>query len=642
MLSVKIAKTGAVSVKDKRTGKIWVSDSSAIIRCWDVSGERLKEISGQDYLIECISTAKEKTILNFDCPEIGVKFQVKYSLSEDRLELCIPISRVKEEDPNFRLLNITPLSRFGYVPTGQKGYMLLPNYSGVICRFDKKVSRKHSDMIYIHQSQWEDFAGMPIFGVVHKDSAFIGIITKGEFDTEVITETYQGKDKLNSIYPCFHYRYSKADEIDKVDRTIRYCFLAKEEANYAGMAKAYRKYLLKEKKLKPLKQRIKKNPTLRYFYNAYYMIPITTGGVKEYHSDGKGKYHILGTFAETQKVIDEIKKAGIDKATIRLEFWTLEGGDGAYPTKFPVDKRLGGEDGLIKLIRYAKSLGYHVINWDNYLDCYKISPDWSTSYIIKDRDGWLVENGIHCGGQSYIGCPHEMLKYAKRDLPKMKKLGFNGIWYIDAMVQPPRICYDKRHSHPATRRAFGEGLKKITRLAQKIFGGCTIENAVDFMADSIDGIAEIKVSAQEEFVKKTDLAKYFIDEFVPFYQIVYHGIIQYHSAYPYSAEKVLLKEIEHGAMPRADLCYRKRDWKGNSNRRYYKPQLPIMKKQYEIICKKLGYLQLEFIENHREIAPSVFETTYSDGTRVVCNYRKKECLIENKKGKERIKIEALM
>ena len=631
-LNIKISKTGLVSATDKRTGKIWSSDSFPIIKCWHVRGDRLKEVSGKDCSIKCVSSAKRKTILSFNCSEIGLTFQIEYCLSENKLELCIPISKIKEENSNFRLLNITLLPKFGAVATGEKGYMLLPNYSGVICRFDKKVSRKHSDMIYMSQSQWEDFTDMPVFGVVHKNSAFLGIITKGEFDTEVITETHKEPEKINSIYPCFHYRYSKADEIDQVDRIIRYSFLVKEEANYAGMAKTYRNYLLKERKLKPLKEKIKKNSSLKYFYNAHY-INLILGGVKEYpgdgtgyqRTDGKGKFHIYSTFEETRKVIDEIKKAGIDKAILMLEYWTLEGGDGDYPAKFPVDPRLGTEKELCQLIQYAKSLGYHVNNWDNYSSAFKISPDWNPSYIIKDKDGWLVRGGIWAGGQDYIMCPQEALKFAKRDLPKMKELGFSGIWYIDAMVQPPRICYDKNHSHPVTRRVYGEGLKKITRLARKIFGGCVIENAVDFMSDSIDSIINLHISLPP-FDKETELGKYFIDEFVPFYQIAYHGIIRYHFDIPRDIpedEKGLLKEIEYGAMPRAEILYRK----GATPRyakRYYKKLFPIMKRQYKILCKELGYLQLEFIEGHKKIAPDVFETTYSDETKIIVNYGRRE------------------
>ncbi|HAH87265.1 MAG TPA: hypothetical protein DCL60_07830, partial [Armatimonadetes bacterium] len=54
----------------------------------------------------------------------------------------------------------------------------------------------------------------------------------------------------------------------------------------------------------------------------------------------------------------------------------------------------------------------------------------------------------------------------------------------------------------------------------------------------------------------------------------------------------------------------------------YTDYLAFMKKQYDILCSELGQLQLEFIEDHKSLAPNVFKTIYSDGTEVIVNYGK--------------------
>lgn len=65
ILKVKISKTGLVFVTDKRTGKTWSSGSSpVIIKCWNVSEERLKEVFWEDCSVNCISSTKTKTICN--------------------------------------------------------------------------------------------------------------------------------------------------------------------------------------------------------------------------------------------------------------------------------------------------------------------------------------------------------------------------------------------------------------------------------------------------------------------------------------------------------------------------------------------------------------------------------------------------
>ncbi|MDD2485342.1 MAG: DUF5696 domain-containing protein [bacterium] len=615
---------GVISVLDKRTGKTWFAgDCPIIIRCFNVNEDRLKEVclpAGQGCYVEKIDS-DSKVEMIYRCSETGIIFHIEYTLSGNEVDIRIPTCKIEETDPNFRLLSIVPLAMFGYTPTGQPGYMLLPNYSGVICRFDKNVTKRHGNLVYNHQSQWEDFAVMPVWGVVNDDSAFIGIVTGGEFDTEIIAELNQGVKRSNSVYPCFHYRYGKADKIDEVDRVARYCFLTGKDADYAGMARAYRDYLITNKNIRLLKDRLPNNPGLDYSVGAYDFIKVFCASKKP-SRDGRGELEIYTTFQEVERMLDSFKEVGIEKASIILVGWNSEGHDGKYPTRLPVEPCLGGEDGLRKLIEHAKSLNYQITLHDNYADAYEGAPDWKPDDISKDRDGWLIRGGVWAGGQSYIICPEEGLKFAQRDLPKIKELGINGFYYLDAMVQPPRICFDKKHSHAASRRAYAEGVRKIALVARNVFGSCAIENNMDFMSDVIDGVAQTQV-ATNQFMVDNEFVRDYIDEHVPFYQIVYHGIIRYHLYDAGSAEygdqrEGLLREIEYGALPRVALTYRQHQEFGDS----YLERLSDMSKQYETLCKELGYLQLELIENHRKIADGVFETTYSDGTGIIVDYDK--------------------
>jgi hypothetical protein len=617
-----INETASASLTDVRTGKIWHCLAPQV-RCWNVAEERVRELHSQSFLVERTVSSDTFWQFTFLAPKEGISFRIEYSLNGSMLEVSIPVSSIKENCQYFPLLSITPLPGFGAVQTGEPGYMLLPNYSGVICRFDKDISLTHSNMIYMQQSQWEDFADLPVFGVCHKNSAFLGIVTSGEFDTEIMTELNRGPERQNCIYPRLHFRYGKADEIDNVDRRICYHLLSDADADYAGMARTYRNYLLQAKNLQPLRNRIPKQPPLTN-YDSYGFIKIFCAG-RSPQADGQGTMHITTTFAEVQKILQAIKDAGIEKASVILVGWNQEGHDGKYPTRLPAEPRLGGDEGLKRLVDFTKELGYQITFHDNYADGYQTSPDFAEADVITDRDGWPIRAGIWGGGTSYIMCPSQMLQFAEKDLPRTKSMGLNGKYYLDGTVQPPRICYDKRHGHPATRRAYCEGVKNIARLARKTFSGCEIENAVDFMSDSIDGIAQI-ITYKLPKVQNTDFGRYFIDDIVPFYQIAYHGILQYrlhcpadHKKIYGSAETGLLKEIEFGAMPRIELCYRHAPEIGHP---VYTDYLAFMKKQYDILCSELGQLQLEFIEDHKSLAPNVFKTIYSDGTEVIVNYGK--------------------
>jgi len=99
------------------------------------------------------------------------------------------------------------------------------------------------------------------------------------------------------------------------------------------------------------------------------------------------------------------------------------------------------------------------------------------------------------------------------------------------------------------------------------------------------------------------------------------SLVQHSTADP--AENEFLREIELGAMPRIEEASRKNN---GDHKAWLARWLPVMKQQYDVLCKELGFLQFEFIENHKEIAPWVFETTYADGTRILVNYTAQDYL----------------
>lgn len=621
---------GGLSVRDGRTGKTWLGTEYLAATCFDVKNSAPKVFypgHAHGFAVTSLKTgtAKQRTRFLYEHKDAGFKFLVEYTLCRNSLEVRIPFSRITEDVKRFPLMSITPLPGWGGVRTGEEGYLLLPEQSGMICRFDKKKSGQLRNLIYGRTGSQPNSTTMPVFGMAHGDSAFSGIITGGQFDTELIADVHTKSDKRNAAYIMFHYRHEKTDPVDPVDRSIRYSFLAGEDAGYAGMAKTYRQYLLKEKKIFPLKQRAKKNSTLDYYLKAYNDIRIDMGikrskgpGVK---GDGKGRFIAGTTFEEAKEIIDAVKESGIDRATFILVGWTLDGADGAYPTKFPPDERLGGKKGLESLIRRAQSYGYQIVSWDNYTDAYELSPGWNKAFIQKNRDGSMVTpNWYWAGGLAYKICPEHGIFMFKKNIPRMKKLGFNGVWLCDAMPIGLYACFDKNHMHTHTKRSTAEGYRKIAALAQKSFGGCHVENAHDYMAGVCDAVSCTPVRKGGAGKKKDALFyEYFFGTPVPFYQIAYHGLVIYHL---YSIENTkkddceLLREIEYGAMPRSEVPFTNPGGRSGWTAKW----LPAMKEQYDVLCRELGRLQLQFIENHREIAPSVFETTYSDGTIILVNY----------------------
>ncbi|MDA1040810.1 MAG: DUF5696 domain-containing protein [Planctomycetota bacterium] len=81
------------------------------------------------------------------------------------------------------------------------------------------------------------------------------------------------------------------------------------------------------------------------------------------------------TFAEAGVALRKLKEAGIEKIHTMCVGWNARGHDGLYPTRFPIDARLGGETGFRELCKLGDELGYHINVHDNFMMNVPQAPD---------------------------------------------------------------------------------------------------------------------------------------------------------------------------------------------------------------------------------------------------------------------------
>ena len=127
--------------------------------------------------------------------ELGLKFKLELTWNENRLDLRIPLDGIKEMNAAFRLAAIELAPSWGAVTGKEPGYLLLPAGSGTICRFDKTKRTQCQFLLFGRSFP----ATMPIFGAVHGAAAFLGIVTGGEFDTELVVAA---GPEANSVHPA--------------------------------------------------------------------------------------------------------------------------------------------------------------------------------------------------------------------------------------------------------------------------------------------------------------------------------------------------------------------------------------------------------------------------------------------------------
>jgi hypothetical protein len=109
---------------------------------------------------------------------------------------------------------------------------------------------------------------MPIFGIKAGSQALLGVVEQGQEAAKIIATPAGVITSLNWITAEFWYsqwiimRTSRQGSGIRIfdenpipgDRSVRFYFLAGEDANYVGMAKAYRSYLMEKQGARRISQ----------------------------------------------------------------------------------------------------------------------------------------------------------------------------------------------------------------------------------------------------------------------------------------------------------------------------------------------------------------------------------------------------
>ena len=576
--------------------------------------------------------------LKVQCPDMGVSFDIEIQAAGDRLKIRIPYESIVEEKSYcWRLEGVEILPEFMAQPYGADGYLLWPNYSGVSCYFDKTEAIEFRDIIYGANNRWENFTSMPVFGKVGGKEGFLCIISSGQFECELIHRLAQGVDKMHSTTPLFRFRMDPRQKIDAVDRSLEYIFFEDEKNNFVDMAKTYREFLLKERKVRTLRQKCLDSKELKYAASSQWLKIFC--GDKDQQIDGLGQFRTWTTFAQAREVLQELLDRGIDKITCMLVGWNQEGHDGRYPDRLPPEPKLGGEAEMKKLVQWGKTQGLQMVVHDNYVDSHERAEYYNENGIMRDHLGFKQVIGVWSGGESHRLSSEAGLLDAKRDLPILRdEIGLSGMYYLDAISLGLEADFTiLKDIKP--RRDFALGQLAILDEARKFFGSVQAENNFDYMFGVADACASVVTLPYRTKTFETDICRCMSD-FLPFFNIAWHGLVLYHHTdlmqfiqeakkNPY---KLLLQELSWGALGRIELTYKESlDVKGFACIKDSKI-LDIIGQQYNLLNKKAAYLQFEFIENYEQIDTECFVTTFSDGSKITVDYQTLSCKIIDGKG----------
>lgn len=322
--------------------------------------------------------------------QVGLGVEIR--LEGDELVVRVPEYSIVENKEGTYISTVSLFPFMGYTYLGEEnGYMLIPDGNGALIYLDDKEGRYStgfSRLIYgtdegltssaVTSQLWGMFDMVtdpnnviaPIFGMAHTDHqiAYLAVVEEGDERCSIECQPNGVMVAYNRCFAKFLLRdvyvqplnnsnsgTVKTVEADRMhtDLQVRYCLLSGEDANYSGMANAYRDYLL-DNELVSVK-------------DGSYATRVDFLGVEQ-------EEFLMGTTDVTMTTVDNVEQicaalraAGVENVLSIYKGWQ-KGGLFNYPiNQYKADNSIGTTKALTDLILSQEENGYHIYLYNNGL-----------------------------------------------------------------------------------------------------------------------------------------------------------------------------------------------------------------------------------------------------------------------------------
>ena len=534
----------------------------------------------------------------------------------------LTVSRERIRAMKAKRLDVVP--DFAHATKGEAGYWFTPY--GVYGEYDRDDGTFFAG---------EERMTMPMFGWSNPRGACLAVVTSLKY---FVRETVRAEKGAYTVAATLEEGLCR----DPYEDLVIVYHRRAPGTSYAALAKIYRDYQLARGAVKPFRERFASNPTLEKailapeirIRQAWKPVP---SPVPHQAPESEPEVKAMVTFDRVRDIVDELKRQGVDDAELCLVGWNIGGHDGRWPQVFPSEPKLGGDAKLMAAIRHAREAGYLIVPHGNFYEGYTVSADWDGEWVLKDADGFLrpTRNGkvTWGGGRPYYMCPQRAYeKFCTRDIPRMAAFGFTGLGYFDVVsICEPLACTDRRH--PCTPADGAKFWGACAAISQRDLGGFASESGGDWFAGNLDYALYAYFGDPQAIALKYAAGKGLAKRVVPIWQVVYNGIIANNPFTttmnaPLKDRLTQLKAVEFSARP-CFYFYAKfltvgNNWMGNEDLgcatdEELRRSVAKIKEGYDVY-EKLKHLQLAFIDDHAEVAPGVFRTSYANGESVVVNF----------------------
>ena len=571
--------------------------------------------------------------------KFGMTLEVE--LTEDGVIASVPDESIVEDGEDYFIGTISVYPYLGHSYLDQKeGYMFIPDGNGALIYLEDKEGRFRSgftSMIYgddpgfARQSAsnlWQDHNIIndankviaPVFGMAHTSEgiAYLAVVEKGAERASIIANPNGANVDYNRIYARFTERVvftqyngnnsSSAYQTAETGRShsdlqVHWIFLAGDDANYCGMANAYRAYLLERGDLVPSAD------------NSYNTRVDFLGSDRESWVVGTSAV-VMTTTDDIREIYEDLKKEGVTDLFSVYKGWQKGGIYNLPIGSYKADSKIGGTGDLTSLMEEAENAG---IQFYLYNDALRLNPVESSSvfnvvkqinrrrfsestykdvyeeflYLIPSRTGTLL-------GQFVNSC-------TKKGVNNLALAGITNTLYSNYY---DNVFYIRHNTAEEYDKIFGQIAGQTDLVMEQPFA---------YLWKYTDAFLDMPLYTSNYMYE---------DESIPFMSIVLKGVMPMYSEYvnfEANKQEFFLKMVETGTFPSFYITKESSSDLVNTNSSdIYSSQYDVYRDTMIAYARELAEINAKvegaYIVGHEIRENNVTVVTYGNGVKIYLNY----------------------
>ena len=573
----------------------------------------------------------------------GIRVRLIVEFLEDSVSVRVPYNYIEETNPDYALASIKVYHYFGAVEKAElsensstialqdavTGYNFVPDGVGALVRYNqyevnppatyrKRVyGNDESVPTAASQSSSSTKISMPVFGYVQGENSngCVAIIEDGQEFSDIVSCHPDGTINFYRTYPEFIYREAYDQKIssnssismiqknsNKFDIAVSYSFLEGEDANYVGMAKYYREYLVNNKMMRN-----------SHTY-AYDRIPLRIDTIGNEVTEGVlfNKTITMTTFDEYATMLNTLdKRFGINNIVGVIKGYTKDGLTWTSPKYDNISSKLGSIESLeMENIYFHTDHIYASANQSGYNQ----SKDLANTINVQ-----MISDGT---GDSlkYMVTPEYTKERVSKDTAKLIKKGVKN-FALDSIGENLHSNYG---NNPTTR---DETIKTYQEVVGSVNANVALYQPNDYLLKYTDRNFDYSMYTNQYLI---------FDDTVPFTSIVQSGSVELYSTYINFFGNVrddLLRMIDYNVYPSFLLTKESSSLLDETALQYiYCSQYDNLESAvtvyYDFVNDALKNVVGAKIVDREVIKDGLVAISYSNGRTVYVNYTKNNELVD--------------